>query len=289
MQRIRKLIESTNSPYQDFLARTLVSLLAGHYILSHTAKYDIFNVVLANGYAPSLLGSFIIAMLIFYAANRITVALDKHMPYAVNWKKRCFFQFLFGVVGVSLLAFGLAAIYFVIRETPERIPRYYNQDFPIVLAFILCINAYYVIYHFTRVLRKLVKFMLLLLKRIRKQSIKYDVQASLPDRDEAKIAIIFTRSHRRYQAVYTNGSSIPWTVPLRDSLKELPQEEYFMINRSCILNLSAIKCIEQLPSRRYKITLKNAIAEKVPEEYLNVAQLQYTKFLSWIGDRKLWR
>ena len=291
MKKITNLIKRVNTPYRDLPVRVLISLFAAHFILSHTTEYGFFEVATVNGYIPSLIASFIIALIIVYTVFKTTVILDKKVPYATNWKKRCVYQVLLGVIGVSALAAGLAFLLFYAIKEPERIWRYFNQDFTIILAFIIGVNAYYFIRYLTRVIRRLVTHMLIWLKRARREEVKRhtdDFEEIQTQSVEKQLGLVYIHAHRRYRAFFTDGTQAQWFTTLEDTIKELPPDDYFLINRKCIVRKDVIRCIKKYPSKRYLIVLKIQFTEEMPEELLVVSQPNGAKFVRWIGDRNLW-
>lgn len=289
MEKILNLIKGINKPYRDFPARIIISLCAAHYILSHTTEYGLFEVVLVNGYTISLIGSFIIALIIVYAVFKVTVMLDRRVPYAVNWRKRCVYQFVGGVLAVSVLASGLAMVLFLLIKEPQRIWRYFNQDFPIILAFIICLNAYYYSYYNIRVMKLLWSQLFLVMKRYRMQAAKEFVPADNgAEQLPKKIAFIVRMRHRSYLARHMDATSEQWLTSIRDSISALPKGEYFTINPTCIIHIDTIQKIEEISSRRYKITFKAPLNTFLTEEQAIVSQSNGKAFVKWIGDRELW-
>lgn len=289
MEKINKLIKGVNQPYRDLWVRVIISFLAAHYILSHTSKYDFFEVALVNGYTLSLIGSFLIASAIVYAIYKITSVLDVRVPYAVNWKKRAVCQLALGVLVVATLGAGLAFVYFWINDEPERIFRYFNQDFPIILAFIICFNAYYFIYYCIRLNRLLLHQLVLIVKRYRYQFAREFAATTVkPVVITEKIAFIVKLKHRSYLARYMDGTSEQWLTTIRDSMGKLPVDEYFIINQSCIIHIDIIEKIEELSSRRYQITIKAPLDIYLTKKQVTVSQTNFKAFVKWIGDRQLW-
>lgn len=290
MEKINKLIKGVNSPYRDFWVRLIVSFLAAHFILSHTTEYGFFEVIMVNGYTLSLIGSFIIASIIVYAVFKVTVILDKKVPYATNWKKRFTYQLLLGVLAISALAAGLALVLFWLINEPQRIWRYFNQDFAIILAFIIGINAYYYIRYLVKVIRKLIFKLYVLLRRSRRQTIKSQVIETAEPLPAAvkQIAVIYIESHRRYRKLHTDGTTAMWPTTLEETIKELEENKYFMINRQCIVDIDMIRCIKKYPSRRYLIILKSPLHGRLSEKILVVSQPNVAQFVRWVGDRNIW-
>jgi len=291
MEKVTKIIKSVKKPYNDKWARLLIALLAAHYILSHTTPYGFFEVITVSGYFPSLCGSFIIAFLIVYAVYKITITLDQYMPYAINWKKRLCYQPLFGVFAVTLWAFGLACLYFWLNGVPERAARYLNQDLPIVLAFIIMVNAYYFIFYALKVTHTLRKELFLLIRRIRKQELhqfgKKQGTTAEENTDAHEVAFVVKVKRRLYLVGYINGETSAGQTTITDSIKELPSERYFMINRKCIINISIIEAVREISSKRYLVVLKSPFNNHLSEEDLTVSQGNKQQFNRWLGDRNL--
>lgn len=288
MEKIKKLLRKNNKPYRDLPVRVIISLLAAHFILSHTTKYGFFEVILVNGYFFSLIPSFLIALTIFYAVYKTTLILDRRFPYVDNWKKRAIYQIIFGGIAVALLAIALAFILFCIIKEPERIWRYFNQDFTMVLAYIMGINAYYLIVYMFSLIRKLIVNMFRLLKLMRREVFKNHILEEITPPQQKSIAAIYISSHRHYQVLYMDGTSAQWLATLEKTISQLSEKEYLLINRQCIIGIEAIRCIEITRDKHFLITLKGTLQHSLPKGILKVSRPVKAKFTKWIGDKNLW-
>ena len=286
MEKLKNLLQDVK-PYNDFVPTLFVALFAGHYILSHTTPYGFFEVVTVNGYWRSLLSSFIIALILVHSIRKITLALDNYTPYVRNWKLRTALQLVFGVLGVAIIAISLAFIYFYFAGEKVRLLRYLNHDFPIVLAFIIMLNAYYFIFFALRVNRKLFMVAWQLKQRHQREQEERKFKAALIANPTAvsdnPIAFI-VRVDREYFVTYFDGSTFLWRQTIKGSIAQLPANDFFMINPRCIVNRMAIETIRPLPHKRYQLKLPASIKRLPHQEYFVVSQTNKFKFQRWFGN-----
>lgn len=280
-----QLINGQSPHYRDFPLRLLLSVVAAHYILIHTSQYGFFEVIAVNGYLLSLAASFVIALCLVQVIYQITILLDKHYPYITNWRKRIILQIACGILGVAFLAFTLAYAYFYLKNVTERAPRYFTHDFPIIFAFIIGVNAYYFIRYALHVNKFLFIRLRALIKQNRKQAIENTVADSTTYNTEvaSKIAYIL-KIDREYMVTYTNGSTFAWFKSIKKTIDELPTDEYFAINPTCIVAKDIILSVKPLQYKRYELTLKAPFQEKIKPEDFVVSQTNKQKFQKWFVD-----
>ncbi len=271
-------------PYENIYWRCAIALLAAHYILSHTSNYGFFQVIAVPGYWPSLLASFIIAFLLTQIVYLTTIFLDKHFPYAINWRKRLGMQCLMGIVAVSALAVSLAYIYFYLNSVVERLPDYMRLDFPIILAFIIGLNAYYFIRYLISINRTLIKQLYNVLRRNRKMQVLQEISAQ---QHEKQIAFI-VRYGKNYTITYDDGTSFVWFEPLRVTIEKLKTQDFFLINPTCIVSRRAIQKIKRASSKRLKIYINPKIIAHSNYDNFYVSQSNCKQFMKWYSDHKIW-
>ena len=284
MEKLKRLLQEVK-PYNDFTPTVVVALLAAHYILTHTTNYGFFEVIHVSGYWLSLASSFAIAFVLVQITRQITLRLDYHYPYVRNWKLRASLQFIFGVLLVSFIAIALAYIYFYLANQTQRLPRYLNHDFPIVLAFIILLNAYYFIFFTLRVNRQLFSLALQLNKRQQRQAEELRFKEALlvsPGHDSENPIAFIIRVGREYFVTYFDGSTFLWQQPIKISIALLPANDFFMINPRCIINRMAIATIRPLAHKRFELELTATLQHTPYFQRLVVSQANKLKFKNWL-------
>lgn len=283
METIKEQLHLAVKPYGDRWLRLVISLIAAHYILSHTHHYEFWEVIFVKGYFVSLLCSFIIAYVLVESVHQITRRLDLKIPYSKHWKIRTALQILFGVVWVSILAFLLACTYFLAFGQLERWRRYLDMDFPMIAAFIIGINAYYFIFYLLRIIVRLIKYIYHLRKNnktllLRHKKPGLDRKRSLGDSSIAFIVLL----GRKYRVVYMDGSSGVWHISLKMTMQELNDHDYFMLNSGCIINRAAIHDTHYISSKRYHVNIIPSLHDIVPDDCFIVSQQRKRAFEEWI-------
>ncbi|MDQ8005256.1 MAG: hypothetical protein REI64_10685 [Pedobacter sp.] len=284
MKNTINLLNHQRPIYNDLYIRMLMSLLAAHYILTHTSKYGFFEIVLVNGYLYSLAISFFIAFLLFQLVYALTTQLDKRYPYLSNWKIRLVLQVLIGIGVVAIIAFLSAYIFFYANNVTERIPRYFNHDFPMIMAYIIGMNVYYMIRQGLLVNRFLFDRVHSLTEETPK---KAPHRTKLAERKtDRKIAFVLKKD-RQYMVTYADGSTFAWFKSIKRTMEELSLEEYFAINPTCIISKNVILSIKPIQSKRYAITLKPDFHKQVNPENFIVSQANKKRFTAWFTNNHI--
>jgi|GEM_PF-656246 len=135
--------------YNDALLRAIIGIPVAILLVVYNVKISNIQQGLTDPmFWEAIIGSYIITLLIFWAINRITWYLDKA---GYDWKGktliRLALQFVLGFLPIALLAFLLAALYFVLNDTNIFETTYLTTDYPIILLFILVANGYYFGYY----------------------------------------------------------------------------------------------------------------------------------------------
>lgn len=282
MQKLFQLLQDANKPYKDFWARCLLALLAGHYILSNSRHYGFFEVMTVDGYWLSLAGSVPIAFLIIQLVYHLTVKLDGRMPYHINRVKRIQWQILLGIGLVAAVAPLLAYIFFLIAGQTQRMHNYFVYDYPIIVAFIVLVNGYYLCRYLIQAAKMLSLQFLLLKKYNRRQYLQLLAIQRATDIEEANQIAYIIRMGRHYLIKYLDGTTKPWFKPLRTTIQSLPSEEFMLINNQCIINRATIIGHETISSKRYRLLMKSPFDQDEHQSDFIVSQGMRKQFLKWI-------
>lgn len=253
--------------YPPIYYRVLFYLLAAHFLVSYGEPENLFQLLKLPFYYIALSGSLVIALITGEFVLWVTRYLDNTRPWFVSFSKRICLQLLWGVAVAILLTTILAAVYFKARGKNIMAEKYFTYDFAIVVCFILLLNSLYLIVVLVQNRRQLNR------GRISNKEKPIAVAVN-PYTDVVAIYPV----GRGFIALLKNGESMIWTKTIEQSLSVLPQEEYFLINRSDIINRCIIAGYEPGESRRLKLVLRLPIA--IPRVFV-VSQRKAVEFKHW--------
>jgi hypothetical protein len=243
--------------YNDALLRSIIGIPVAILLVVYNVKISNIQQGLTDPmFWEAIIGSYIITLLIFWAINRITWYLDKA---GYDWKGktliRLALQFALGFLPIALLAFVLAALYFVLNDTNIFETTYLTADYPIILLFIAVANGYYFCYYawyFANRASMLAKGMgsgLIAMPMISQQgetTIK-SKQLFLAKTATKTIPIpfeqiaAFIKVEEYYQVRLFDRTTYIIQQTLGDVEKEIDTREFFRANRQYIVNYKACK------------------------------------------------
>lgn len=135
--------------YKDFLFRGVACLLAAHYIvMMGRPDLNTFQALMIPSYYPTLLINYGIALMVGMGVKQVTMMLDRFHDWYTDIWRRAMLQFLFGVIGVSLLSFFLVWLYFFAFGQDILDSGYLDYELPFSIALITILNFYYVACYF---------------------------------------------------------------------------------------------------------------------------------------------
>lgn len=132
--------------YRNIRFRIIITLIASVYILLHGHTPDVIGRAFFNpSFYLALLISYPLTLFLVYVVHRATLRLDRMFDWRRQPVKRAIWQTALGIVLPAALDLGFISIYAgIIGENFDR-SKFLLVDFPIIVAFVVLINAYYVI------------------------------------------------------------------------------------------------------------------------------------------------
>ena len=282
MYKFKALYKWVNSPYQDFWWRIIVSVISAHVIVSH--GYGFFAVLSYPGYLISLIGSSIVAFILFTLVNIITVLLDRYLSWYTSFNRRLLWQATTGVLLMALVAYGLADRLFVYMGEDIEQSDYMTYDFYFICLYIILINIYYYLYYrFNR--KRAIKRELLFYKNYHRNFAFKHAPANLVDVDLAAFGIEPTTiacmcwidGVLKFYDMAANLKVA--TEQQKDILKELDKSDYLMINRYCTVHRLLVLDIKPASSRRVSVILRAPFNSLIPEDRKETSQGHTSDFL----------
>lgn len=282
MHLLKPLLKSINSPYKDFWLRLFVSVVAGHLIVSH--GFGFFKVVLLPNYFISLLGSSIIAFILFTVVNLISVQLDRHLAWRRRPKTRWLLQGTLGILLVVVLAYLLADQLFIYMDQKIEDSDYMTYDFYFICLYVLFINVYYYIYYRFQKKEEL-KAELSEYKKLHRNYAFKNAPPLLADVDLAAFDIAAStlacacwidNSLHLYDM---KGEFTLSTEKEEKVLEDLPMHDYVRLNRFCIVHRLLVLAWREASSRRVAVILRAPFNKLIPEDRKETSQGLTTPFI----------
>lgn len=275
MFKLTSFCKWMNSAYHDFWIRVLVSLFAGHFIVSH--GYGFIAVIAAPGYFLSLCYSAAIALILFQCVNSITVTLDYYLPWLRQRNKRLLAQTVFGVIGCCVLAYSLATGLFWLMGSRIEDSSYMKYDFYIICLYVFLINAYYYVYAGLK-RKEMIKAELDHFKQYHRNYAIKNAPLNLAEVDFPALALLpstiacFCYIGGNLRLYDMNGHYTLATEKLNNILLQLPRTDYITVNRYCILHRLLIVSWESASSRRLALVLRAPFDSLIPTNRKEVSQ-----------------
>ncbi|HVX00980.1 MAG TPA: LytTR family DNA-binding domain-containing protein [Candidatus Babeliaceae bacterium] len=276
------MTEAIQIKYNDLLFRIIISLVAAHIIVAFGATQSFFHLLINWKYYRSLLPSVVIAFLLISEVYLATVKLDKRFDWRDSTAARIGLQLLFGLTVPAITAFLLATVYFaafgynILRNT-----YYLEFDFPVIIILLLLLNVYYLAFYFFRrwQLSEQEKTIVMIPQPAEKQKSVYMVHKgskSVPIPLE-NICYFYHESSLNFLRTFEKEDFLI-TQPLDEVQKQLPDKQFFRVNRQMIVNFLSCKHFELLQYGRLELILNPK-----PKETVIVSQRRTKAFKEWFG------
>jgi hypothetical protein len=271
--------------YKDLYLRLIACIVATHIIIEYGETQSTFELLLNPDYYYAFIGSFAIAFLLFTAVRAITLKLDDHFDWMEQPVYRISLQVFFALMMPGLLAFLLAALYFRIRGYNILRTSYLRYDFQFILLQILVINCYYVAYYFygrwlqaRDVINKISKNINMgsLTEAERSDTFQVSKGASNLLLRLEEIAYCYREGESNFLRTI-NGEDFFISQSLDEVQQQLPEQEFFRLNRQMIAQRHMLKGYQLLSYGKLKAELQPAYKEEVV-----ISQKRALAFKNWI-------
>lgn len=234
--------------YKDLYFRLIACLIGSHIILVYGETMSTFKILLYPGYYLSLLGSFIIAFILFSTIRQVFIKLDRNFDWQQRFAERLGLQIFFGLILPGFAAFLLAFVYFKIRNGSNILKTsYLRYDFQFILVLILAINIYYIAFFFYRKwvlaeqhIQSLRNDIIEDRISINKSAIQVSKGANNIILAVDDIAYLFRDGDSNYLKTMS-GENFYLGESLDEMQQQLPEQKFFRANRQLIVNRAACK------------------------------------------------
>ncbi|PIF45353.1 LytTr DNA-binding domain-containing protein [Chryseobacterium sp. 52] len=236
--------------YNNKKLRLICAFVASIYILFHGRPINLVKALSSFGFYMALAVSFAIALLLVYTIHTVTLWLDKRYDWRSMPLVRAVMQFAFAVVVPALIDLMLISVYFHSLEQSIVENGFLLIDFPVIVAFIIFLNLYYLIQY-------------LLLTEAKPTTMpEYsrendgDLGQNPVQSETSKLTIHYNGQHLQFDVVQEvlyfyrsgkvvklftiHGNEYATNLSIAVLEKRFHSEDFYRINRSLIVNCSAI-------------------------------------------------
>ncbi len=266
----------------DAFIRLISALITAHFVLVAESPYSFISIFSAPGYFPALCFLFLWLWFLFWFVGSEGYWL--HAP--LSGQKTALKISALLTAGVIMLS---TMSYFWLRFSPFPVslsPGYIPAEgiaFPMVIAFILVMHLYDAYRQFHSSLHRKLQHMS---RRLRIREMR-EGSFRLADMDLESLGVCPTDIACAYveQGVvkvhYLNQRIQILPYPLESLLRDLPPDDYFMINRFCLVHRILIFQIDRISSRRYRISMRNPFESINGKKQTEVSQDFSKAFAQW--------
>lgn len=300
------IMNGKSPKYGDFYFRSIAILLACHFIVTFGMQMSFFEFMVSPDYWKAMLGSAVIASVLVAVVNKVCVLLDRKFDWFEAALARTGLQLFWGWVMPSILAFLLAAVYFLIRRTNIFETEYLRIDYPVIVILILLINIYYLGYylvdHAIRARREAMtnqeEVSRLAEELERERNAVKDAPPVIrePEAGEQKayylvskatrniplavdsIAYFFREDEVNY-LLTVGGEKYMITETLDAVQLQMDERLFFRVNRQFLVNRQAMDYYEPLENYKLELFVKPAYTK----DRIVISQKTVKRFKEWIG------
>lgn len=267
--------------YKDLYLRLAACLAASHIIVIYGEPKSVFEIMLLPEYYIALLGSTLIAFILFSIVRFITVKLDRTYSWKERTAERIGMQSFFGLIVPSFCAFLLASFYFYIRGGNILKTTYLRYDFQVVIMQLLLINIYYVAYYFYQQWAYVEKAVATLvtpntIAAQEKQTFTVSKGAINIVLQLDQIAYCYRKEESNYLRT-TQGEDFFISLSLDEVQQQLPEQKFFRANRQVLVHRQAIKGYDLLAYGKLEAYLYQTLDEEVI-----ISQKRAKDFKRWV-------
>ncbi|RYF25071.1 MAG: hypothetical protein EOO42_04505 [Flavobacteriales bacterium] len=252
--------------YPGWKFKWIAALSTSQFVIlfeeKHTAGEIISNPFYYLASAISIGIAFLIISLVYW----ITRILDYQCPWGRSFRMRLPRQLVFGVLLPLPVATSLATLYFALMHKNILETVYFTRYLPILLLLFIILNS--VLFYYW-VLASRDK------KKPREQS-KPKFEVTLPALDYTQVASFHINSKRYYTRHFNREKEQRWYISLTDTIALVDADQFFMVNRSLIINRSVIEDVTILSAKKTELLLGKPIDQK-----LTVSESENAAFWLW--------
>lgn len=259
--------------YHDLWVRVILCLIAAHWLVSFGEPESIFELFLMWDYWRSLAGSWVIAFGLVSLVRWICLRLDQRLDWQQETAFRGVAQAITGVGLLSLLAYLAAAVYFATHGIDIRDTVYLSLDWPLVVAMLLVINLYYLVYYIVVAWRgersatsKTYRQVIIVQRAVK------NIPVNVMD-----IAYFFRLNEENFLRTI-DGTDYLITSALDYFEDVLDPVDFFRVNRQFLVNFNSCQRYEIIENDKLELIVSPAYKERIV-----ISQKWAPDFKAWIG------
>jgi len=260
--------------YRDLWTRIVLCIIAAHWLVSFGEPECIFELFLMGDYWRSLGGSWVIAFGLVSLVRWICLRLDQRLDWQHETAFKGVAQAVTGVGLLSLLAYLAAAVYFAAHGIDIRDTVNLSLDWPQVVAMLLVINLYYLVYYIVVAWRgernaaNLTTYRQVIIVQFAAKNIPVNVR---------DIAYFFRVGEENFLRTvdgtdYLVASALDYFEDILDPV------DFFRVNRQFLVNFNSCQRYETIENDKLELIVSPAFKERIV-----ISQKRASVFKVWIG------
>lgn len=251
--------------YLNFQTKLFFAFCTAQLVVLYQETHTIIE-ILQNPYYYLALGvSIMIACVVIEWVVWTTRILDFQYPWARSYRKRWPRQVFYSILLPLLFTILLATVYFAALKINILQTSYFSRHLQQLTWMLIVLNAY--LYYLLNK-RKLTQ-------NKTRQLLQKPVKIIPETQDTTPYACFFAENKNCFAYTFSKGKS-GWDDTLSETILYLDPKQYYMVNRSFIVNRLAIAAVVTLAPKKIKVTLIAPLAMEIL-----VSQRAYTGFKKW--------
>ncbi|RZJ17059.1 MAG: hypothetical protein EON51_18005 [Acinetobacter sp.] len=252
--------------YPGWIFKCLTSISTSQFVILFEEKHTAEEILANPYYYLASVVSIGIAIIIISVVYWITRILDYQYPWGKSFRLRLWRQIAFGV-GLPLpVAIGLATAYYALMHKNIRDTVYFTRYFPVLLLLFIILNAV-LFYCWAKSFRD---------KKKPREQPKAKPEVALPDMDYTQVASFHIHNKQYFTRHFNREKEQRWYLSLSDTIALVDPHQFFMVNRSLIINRSVIGKVTMISAKKTELVLNQPV-----DLMLMVSESENAAFLLW--------
>jgi len=266
-------------PYNDLWVRTFGSLLVALPVVMMRSN-DVLALFTSGPFYFDLILAWPVAWILWSILRSTSIWLDRRYDWIEQSFKRSVIQFLVGVVGISIgvVFFTYLQNKWIYDQTFEE-TNWLVVEFPLAVALVFLINAYYLIYF---LLWKQQYVLATLENEENEEKEEYDSEIiGLKGNESVRVPVLSVSKIFKIDQLNfmkTEDGEQLMIVPSLDQIySNLDPEKFFRANRQTIIARKNIRSFQSIENGKIQVKL---VGEE--DEPVIISQKRATAFRSWV-------
>lgn len=248
--------------YHDRWFRISAAVVSAHIIVGYGEPETTFQLFTLPQYYPAMIVSFLIALLMVEMVHYFTGRLDNIVPWERSLLHRAWLQSVYCILLPLIVDCAVIEIYYRANGTNLFAEGHFKYNFLIIVLLVALLNAYYIIHYLYKM-------------KLRRLPLHIKAELKTNGFPSNSYALFFTEGRNWFSVNYAGERTLV-ILTVEKIIENLSANDYFQINRGCIVGRAAILRMHPGKSRTIRLELHPGIAKDV-----FVSQRNAPAFKAW--------